>query len=92
LADLPLYRHLHLFREIINGEQATHGWKPSWDGAMRDHPESRSAEYDLVVNSKPYFLFNASVCAFLNFLRPCHVLIYALFRRKILSTPFTTHG
>jgi hypothetical protein len=38
------------------------GWQPDWDPAMRLHPEAWSADYDLLVNSKPFFLAWAAVC------------------------------
>lgn len=33
-ADLPLYRHLQMFRAIIDDEHKS--WKASWDSAMKD--------------------------------------------------------
>ncbi|KAI6202556.1 hypothetical protein M3Y96_00961300 [Aphelenchoides besseyi] len=61
LSDLPLYKHHHLFHSIIHHElNENGGWKAEWNKAMKLHPEARSADYDLLVNSKPYFLYNAS--------------------------------
>jgi hypothetical protein len=59
--DLPLHKHHRLFHSIINHELHGGGWNSAWDPAMKTHPEARSADYDMLVNSKPYFLFNASV-------------------------------
>uniref|UniRef100_A0A1I7RSH8 HtrL protein n=2 Tax=Bursaphelenchus xylophilus TaxID=6326 RepID=A0A1I7RSH8_BURXY len=57
--DLPLNQYSHLFHSIVNEEQHG-GWQSDWDPAMKTHPEAHSADYDIVVNSKAYFLFNAS--------------------------------
>lgn len=47
--------------EIMNHELYENGWKVGvWDEAMKQHPETCNYKYDLLVNSKPYFLFNAS--------------------------------
>ena len=27
---------------------------------MKDHPEAKSVDYDIVVNSKPFFVYNAT--------------------------------
>lgn len=35
-------------------------WNPTWDPQMRTHPEAVYPEYDILVNSKPYFLYNAT--------------------------------
>jgi protein YibB len=45
---------------IITGELYGGWWLPQWDSHMRSHPEAKSVDYNIVVNSKPYFLFNAS--------------------------------
>lgn len=61
MTDLPLHKHHRLFHSIINHELHGGGWQEQWDPAMKTHPEARSADYDMLVNSKPYFMFNASV-------------------------------
>uniref|UniRef100_A0A915PY14 Uncharacterized protein n=1 Tax=Setaria digitata TaxID=48799 RepID=A0A915PY14_9BILA len=61
LAELPLYRWLNAASEIITAEQSGKHWEPEWDRTMITHPEAKSAEYDILVNSKPYFLYNASI-------------------------------
>lgn len=35
-------------------------WHNDWDEQMRAHPETMYPDYDILVNSKPYFLFNAT--------------------------------
>ncbi|EPB71536.1 hypothetical protein ANCCEY_09358 [Ancylostoma ceylanicum] len=62
LHDLPLSRHLDAANKIIQEErQDERLWRSIWDPAMKDHPEARSAEYDVLVNSKTYFLYNATL-------------------------------
>jgi hypothetical protein len=61
MENLPLFKHHRLFRSIIDHELNGGGWHNNWDIAMKSHPEARSADYDMLVNSKAYFLFNASV-------------------------------
>ncbi|KIH47521.1 hypothetical protein ANCDUO_22419 [Ancylostoma duodenale] len=62
LNDLPLSRHLDAANKIIQEErQDDRLWRSIWDPAMKDHPEARSAEYDVLVNSKTYFLYNATL-------------------------------
>ncbi|WKY11796.1 hypothetical protein Q1695_003399 [Nippostrongylus brasiliensis] len=62
LDDLPLSRHLAAASKIIEEERRDEKlWRSIWDPAMKDHPEARSAEYDVLVNSKTYFLYNASL-------------------------------
>jgi hypothetical protein len=46
---------------IMDHEVNGTGWKSEWDEAMKSHPEACNYKYDVVVNSKPYFLYNASV-------------------------------
>lgn len=65
MKNLPLYKHHRLFRSIIH-QELNGGWHQDWDPAMMTHPEARSADYDMLVNSKPYFLFNASVSGVTN--------------------------
>ncbi|VDO24551.1 unnamed protein product [Haemonchus placei] len=62
LNDLPLARHLDAASKIIEDEHRNDKlWRSIWDPAMKDHPEARSAEYDVLVNSKTYFLYNATI-------------------------------
>lgn len=62
LDDLPLSRHLAVASKIIEDEHRDDKmWRSIWDPAMKDHPEARSAEYDVLVNSKTYFLYNATL-------------------------------
>ncbi|KAJ1350096.1 hypothetical protein KIN20_005812 [Parelaphostrongylus tenuis] len=61
LGDLPLSPYLDLASKLIQDEHRNDQmWRYNWDPSMKDHPESRSAEYDVLVNSKTYFLYNAS--------------------------------
>lgn len=49
-------------QKIIDSEINGTAWKYNeWDESMKKHPESCNYKYDLIVNSKPYFLYNASV-------------------------------
>uniref|UniRef100_A0A0N4ZT84 Protein-serine/threonine phosphatase n=1 Tax=Parastrongyloides trichosuri TaxID=131310 RepID=A0A0N4ZT84_PARTI len=59
LKDLPFYRYKNEMQNIIDKEQQN--WDPSWDRRMKNHPESMYADYNILVNSKPYFLHNASL-------------------------------
>uniref|UniRef100_A0A158PMM9 FCP1 homology domain-containing protein n=1 Tax=Angiostrongylus costaricensis TaxID=334426 RepID=A0A158PMM9_ANGCS len=62
LGDLPLSSHLDVASKLIEEEHRNEQlWRYNWDPAMKDHPESKSAEYDVLVNSKSYFLYNASL-------------------------------
>ncbi|CAJ0591384.1 unnamed protein product [Cylicocyclus nassatus] len=62
LQDLPLARHLDAANRIIEGERRDERlWRSIWDPAMRDHPEARSGEYNVLVNSKTYFLYNTTL-------------------------------
>ena len=58
----------------------SHGWNPDWEWEMRlfrryylynscfrEHPESNNPNYDLLVNSKSWFLYAASVCICLQY-------------------------
>ena len=47
-------------------EQAN--WQREWDQQMRAHPETLYPDYDILVNSKPYFLYNATQSS--RFARP----------------------
>lgn len=47
--------------EIIADERSGKRWDQQWDRSMSSHPEAKSAKYDILVNSKSYFLYNASV-------------------------------
>ncbi|VDO31214.1 unnamed protein product, partial [Onchocerca flexuosa] len=55
--DLPLYRYRGEMEGIIRREQ-----KGDWrfSPKTRYHPEANSADYNIIVNSKPYFLYNAT--------------------------------
>uniref|UniRef100_A0A1I8B520 DDE Tnp4 domain-containing protein n=1 Tax=Meloidogyne hapla TaxID=6305 RepID=A0A1I8B520_MELHA len=35
-------------------------WRKEWDKQMKTHPETLYPDYDILVNSKPYFLYNAT--------------------------------
>uniref|UniRef100_A0A0N5BNU1 Protein-serine/threonine phosphatase n=1 Tax=Strongyloides papillosus TaxID=174720 RepID=A0A0N5BNU1_STREA len=59
MKDLPFYRYRNEMQEIIDNEQKN--WNSSWDKRMKNHPESMYADYNILVNSKPYFLYNASI-------------------------------
>uniref|UniRef100_A0A158P657 Metallophos domain-containing protein n=1 Tax=Angiostrongylus cantonensis TaxID=6313 RepID=A0A158P657_ANGCA len=62
LGDLPLSSYLDVASKLIEEEHRSEQlWRYNWDPAMKDHPESKSAEYDVLVNSKSYFLYNASL-------------------------------
>ncbi|EJD76673.1 hypothetical protein LOAG_16434 [Loa loa] len=61
LAELPLYRYMKTAMEIIADERNDKRWGQQWDRSMSSHPESKSAKYDILVNSKSYFLYNASI-------------------------------
>lgn len=47
--------------EVIADERSGKRWDERWDRSMSLHPEGKSAKYDILVNSKSYFLYNASV-------------------------------
>uniref|UniRef100_A0A0K0EI65 Protein-serine/threonine phosphatase n=1 Tax=Strongyloides stercoralis TaxID=6248 RepID=A0A0K0EI65_STRER len=59
MKDLPFYRYKNEMQTIIDNEQ--NNWNPIWDKRMKNHPESLYADYNILVNSKPYFLYNASL-------------------------------
>nr|CAD2168107.1 unnamed protein product [Meloidogyne enterolobii] len=42
----------------MNWEQKN--WREEWDEQMKTHPETLYPDYDILVNSKPYFLYNAT--------------------------------
>uniref|UniRef100_A0A183BUQ5 Reverse transcriptase domain-containing protein n=1 Tax=Globodera pallida TaxID=36090 RepID=A0A183BUQ5_GLOPA len=44
--------------EIMRWEQEH--WHNDWDKQMQSHPETLYPDYDILVNSKPYFLVNAT--------------------------------
>ncbi|VDN03260.1 unnamed protein product [Thelazia callipaeda] len=56
IRDLPLYRYREEMKDIIRHEQAN--WQ--FDPKTRFQPEANSADYNILVNSKPYFLYNAT--------------------------------
>ncbi|VBB32399.1 unnamed protein product [Acanthocheilonema viteae] len=61
LADLPLHRYMKVAMEVIANERSDKRWGQQWDRSMSSHPEAKSAKYDILVNSKSYFLYNASM-------------------------------
>ncbi|VDM46850.1 unnamed protein product [Toxocara canis] len=61
LTELPLHQYIGLIEQIIDYEQNGNGWNPAWDQSMKVHPEAKSAAYDVLVNSKSFFLYNASI-------------------------------
>uniref|UniRef100_A0AC35UB64 Protein-tyrosine phosphatase n=1 Tax=Rhabditophanes sp. KR3021 TaxID=114890 RepID=A0AC35UB64_9BILA len=58
LESLPFYRYKQEMSDIIAKEQQS--WDPKWDKKMKNHPESVYADYNILVNSKPYLLSNAT--------------------------------
>ncbi|EFO16792.1 hypothetical protein LOAG_11710 [Loa loa] len=56
MRDLPLYRYREEIEGIIRREQEDWRFGPK----TRYHPEANSADYNIIVNSKPYFLYNAT--------------------------------
>ncbi|EJW87000.1 hypothetical protein WUBG_02091 [Wuchereria bancrofti] len=61
LAELPLHRYMKAAMKIISDERNDKRWDQQWDRSMSSHPEAKSAKYDILVNSKSYFLYNASI-------------------------------
>ncbi|VDK48163.1 unnamed protein product [Anisakis simplex] len=61
LSELPLHQYMTYVEQIIDYEQRGNGWSSEWDETMKTHPEAKSAAYDIVVNSKSFFLYNASI-------------------------------
>lgn len=53
-----MYRYREEIQDILNKEQTN--WNSSWHEQMRAHPEVLYADYDILVNSKSYFLENAT--------------------------------
>lgn len=49
-------------KQIIDNEIKYGGWKTEWDESMKSHPETCNFKYNLLVNSKSYFLYNTTVC------------------------------
>lgn len=45
---------------MVNTNAISQNLEWHYDLKVKDHPEATSAEYDIVVNSKPYFLYNAT--------------------------------
>lgn len=56
--DLPFYRYRDEIAKIIDYEQKN--WNSSWDKRFRDHPEAMFPDYNILVNSKPYLMHNAT--------------------------------
>jgi hypothetical protein len=69
--ELPLWPLRSEISAIMDRELNTSlaaaegGWQTGWDWAMRLHPEACSPSYDVLVNSKSFFLFWASVLQFI---------------------------
>uniref|UniRef100_A0A0R3RRG1 Uncharacterized protein n=1 Tax=Elaeophora elaphi TaxID=1147741 RepID=A0A0R3RRG1_9BILA len=61
LTELPLYRYMKAATEVIADERSGKRWDQRWDRSMSSHPEAKSPKYDILVNSKSYFLYNASL-------------------------------
>lgn len=60
---MPLYRYRDEIQNILNNEQLN--WNSKWHQQMRTHPEVLYADYNILVNSKSYFLKNATqICKF----------------------------
>ncbi|VDN60698.1 unnamed protein product, partial [Dracunculus medinensis] len=59
--ELPFYAYIHKAEEIIKREQQGIFWDSNWDETMKHHPEGKSAIYNILVNSKPYFLYKISI-------------------------------
>uniref|UniRef100_A0A7E4VDC8 RING-type domain-containing protein n=1 Tax=Panagrellus redivivus TaxID=6233 RepID=A0A7E4VDC8_PANRE len=58
LSDLPYYRYRDEIKSIMDSEQAT--WNETWERAVQAHPEAINPDYNILVNSKPYLLYNAT--------------------------------
>uniref|UniRef100_A0A914YV41 Uncharacterized protein n=1 Tax=Panagrolaimus superbus TaxID=310955 RepID=A0A914YV41_9BILA len=58
LDDLPYSRYRNEIKEIMDEEQKN--WKTDWEKATKTHPEAINPDYNILVNSKPYLLFNAT--------------------------------
>ncbi|KAI1723891.1 protein HtrL [Ditylenchus destructor] len=58
LADLPFYRWKEEIQFILDEEQLN--WNKTWDAQMKSHPEALYSDYNILVNSKPYFMYNAT--------------------------------
>ncbi|TKR61233.1 hypothetical protein L596_028373 [Steinernema carpocapsae] len=78
MTDLPLFQYHNYVRDIIAYEKQGNGWQEKWDPRMKYHPEASSSEYNIVVNSKPYFLYNTTVVKLLV--------------SKTRSRPTSSHG
>ncbi|GMS87401.1 hypothetical protein PENTCL1PPCAC_9576, partial [Pristionchus entomophagus] len=61
LDDLPLARYHFHAQKIIEDELKTPELWRKWDPQMQKHPEAKSPEYDILVNSKTFFLYNATL-------------------------------
>ncbi|PAV91414.1 hypothetical protein WR25_06398 isoform C [Diploscapter pachys] len=61
-SDLPLHKYLDDAKKIIESEKANPQlYGVRWDAGMKSHPEANKAEYDVLVNSKTYFLYNVTL-------------------------------
>ncbi|CAJ0578019.1 unnamed protein product, partial [Mesorhabditis spiculigera] len=63
LEDLPLWRYHEFASEVIAGEHndTLKYRNGGWDPQMMNHPEAKSATYDILVNSKTHFLQNVTL-------------------------------
>ncbi|CAD5217085.1 unnamed protein product [Bursaphelenchus okinawaensis] len=59
LKDLPFYSYRQEIGDILKTEQEN--WPDSWPERFKTHPEAWSADYNIVVNSKSYFMYKATV-------------------------------
>lgn len=60
--ELPMHSQSEHIEKIHFRElNTTGGWKAPWDEGMKRTPEVFSADYDILVNSKPYFIHTVSV-------------------------------
>ncbi|KAI6212803.1 HtrL protein family-containing protein [Aphelenchoides besseyi] len=58
LSDLPFYQHRREIQRILDEEQQN--WREDWDRRFKEHPEARFPDYNILVNSKPYLMENAT--------------------------------
>jgi protein YibB len=58
LSNLPLSKYRVKMQNVLDNEQDD--WLPYWDKGFKSHPEAVYADYDIIMNSKPYFLQRAA--------------------------------
>ncbi|KAI6185673.1 HtrL protein family-containing protein [Aphelenchoides besseyi] len=58
LSDLPFYQHRAEIVRILDEEQQN--WREDWDRRFKEHPEAMFPDYNILVNSKPYLMENAT--------------------------------